>query len=103
MRLITSALAASVLAVVAGCGGGEPEQSANPTSAANMPAMSQTAPYSQSASASAGSEGGAQMGGEKSTGGDSAAEKKYAELEAKLAKDAGDAKLKSATADAAYE
>lgn len=104
MRLITYALAASVLALTAGCGGGETTESTNPTSAANMPAMSQTAPYSQGASASGGPAG-AQMGGseEKPTGGDSAAEKQYEELEAKLAKNAGDAKLKSATAEAAYE
>lgn len=102
MRWITYALAAGLVAGLSGCGGGGETDTAG-----TVPPMGANAPVplpsgSGDGGTASGGPGGAAMSGDR-VASDPKSEEKYAALEAKLAKKAGDSELKTAVAEAAYQ
>jgi hypothetical protein len=103
--MMLAAAAGMLTLAAAGCApSGNSESSAAPA-AVNAPETPPPAPMGggESGGAMAGGGGMAAGGGESEPAGDSAAEKKLADLEAKLAKAPEDAKLKKEVAAAAYD
>ena len=98
--IILACTAVLLTLAAAGCGPSGTTETSSAPGAGNSPDA--PPPAAMGGSASAPMAGGS-MGGAAEATGDSPAEKKFTELEAKLAKSPGDAKLKKETAAAAYE
>jgi hypothetical protein len=96
-----AAAAGMLTLAAAGCAPSGTSESSTAPAAVNAPETPPPAPMGGGAMAGGG--GMAAGGGEAEPAGDSAAEKKLADLEAKLAKKPEDAKLKKEVAAAAYE
>lgn len=97
--IILAATASLLVLMAAGCG---PSGTSESTSGAAGASSPETPPPPMASSGEAGG-GMAAAGGASEVTGDSPEEKKLADLEAKLAKNSSDAKLKKETAAAAYE